>query len=281
MPHNITPSSTWTTPITAIADLDAASQANFDLAPQALANRLEVVKDRALGGVTSWPRTSVPKKVAVAGASFTGTGTGNAGALFTGGSAGSGISAAGTTSGHGILATGGSSGNGIQGQATGSGAHGFRGASSAGSGGYFTGGGANAGFRAVGGATGAGASFEGGATSGSGISASATEGDGLSATGGGAGHGIDATAGATGSDIDGLLSTAAAEAIADAHLDRADAIETGTTPRQAARYMAAILAGKTSGAGTDTEVFKGIGTNTTRVTASVNADGERSAVTLG
>lgn len=72
MPHTITPSEAWSTP-TVPADGDGASQANFDAAWQWIANRLEMVKTRALGGVTTWPRTSVAKKVSVAGASFTGS----------------------------------------------------------------------------------------------------------------------------------------------------------------------------------------------------------------
>lgn len=77
------------------------------------------------------------------------------------------------------------------------------------------------------------------------------------------------------------LTSAERNSTADALLDRANAIETGTTPRQALRYAAAVAAGTTAGAGTDNEVFNGIGTSTPRVTVTVNADGERSAVTLG
>lgn len=59
-----------------------------------------------------------------------------------------------------------------------------------------------------------------------------------------------------------------------------DAIESGIDLVEAIRYLAATVCGKTSGAGTGTEIFKGIGTSTTRVTNTVSDVGERSAVTL-
>ena len=62
--------------------------------------------------------------------------------------------------------------------------------------------------------------------------------------------------------------------------DRTALVESGVTVAQAIRYIAATICGKTSGAGTDTEIFKGIGTTTTRVTNTVSTVGERSAVTL-
>lgn len=66
-------------------------------------------------------------------------------------------------------------------------------------------------------------------------------------------------------------------------LDLSNGIETGVTPKQAIRAMAAILAGIISGGGTGTEVFKAIAAasgGTTRVTVTVDNDGNRSAVTL-
>lgn len=77
------------------------------------------------------------------------------------------------------------------------------------------------------------------------------------------------------------LPTAAENAAA--LLDLSNGIETGITPRQAIRAMAAILAGIISGAGTGTEVFKAIAAasgGTTRVTVSVDSNGNRSALTL-
>ena len=73
--------------------------------------------------------------------------------------------------------------------------------------------------------------------------------------------------------------TAAPTAIqnADAYLDRASAID-GKTPRQATRYIAAACAGKISGAGTATEIATGLDGATTRVTYTVDADGNRTVV---
>jgi hypothetical protein len=74
------------------------------------------------------------------------------------------------------------------------------------------------------------------------------------------------------------LPTAAENAAA--MLDLADGIETGLTPRQAMRLFAAALGGVLSGAGTTTITIKGAGVGTTRVTATVDTDGNRSALTL-
>lgn len=64
-------------------------------------------------------------------------------------------------------------------------------------------------------------------------------------------------------------------------LDAADAIETGVTPRQALRYVAAALAGVLSGAATTTVAISAIGNaGTPRINATVDASGNRSAVTL-
>lgn len=69
-------------------------------------------------------------------------------------------------------------------------------------------------------------------------------------------------------------------AIADALLDRANAIETGLTPRQALRLTAAGDGGLLSGAGTGSIAILGAGVGTTRVTATTDASGNRTAVTL-
>jgi hypothetical protein len=66
--------------------------------------------------------------------------------------------------------------------------------------------------------------------------------------------------------------------IADALLDRADGIETGVTPKQALQRMAAVLAGKASGAGTGTEEFIGLDGATVRVEVTTTAAGNRTAV---
>jgi hypothetical protein len=66
---------------------------------------------------------------------------------------------------------------------------------------------------------------------------------------------------------------------ADALLDRADGIESGWTPRQALRVVLAALAGKLSGAATNTATIRNVDDTKTRITATVDADGNRSAVT--
>lgn len=70
-----------------------------------------------------------------------------------------------------------------------------------------------------------------------------------------------------------------ANANADALLDRAAGVETGTTLRQWLRLAGAVLLGKLSGAGTTTEVFRDIGDTKARVTATVDASGNRTGIT--
>jgi len=57
-------------------------------------------------------------------------------------------------------------------------------------------------------------------------------------------------------------------------------IETGCSARQALSVIAAASAGQVSGAGTGTVTLKGAGVATTRIVATTDADGNRSAVTL-
>lgn len=67
---------------------------------------------------------------------------------------------------------------------------------------------------------------------------------------------------------------------ADALLDRADAIETGVTLRQALRLKLAVLVGRLTGAGTGTEAFRNaVADDKPRVIATVDANGNRSAIT--
>ena len=76
------------------------------------------------------------------------------------------------------------------------------------------------------------------------------------------------------------LATDAANEIADALLDRANAIETGLTLRQAMRLIAAADAAKLSGAATATVVIRNaVADSKDRITATVDADGNRSAIT--
>lgn len=83
--------------------------------------------------------------------------------------------------------------------------------------------------------------------------------------------------------IDTATSTRLAQASyenTDTFLDKANAIETGVTPRGALRLMLAVLAGKLSGAGTTTEIFRnGVADTKARVTATVDTSGNRTAIT--
>ena len=54
----------------------------------------------------------------------------------------------------------------------------------------------------------------------------------------------------------------------------------GYAPWDIIRHMAAILMGRVSGAGTGTEVFKGLDESTDRVTVSVDSSGNRDDITL-
>jgi hypothetical protein len=57
-------------------------------------------------------------------------------------------------------------------------------------------------------------------------------------------------------------------------------VESGINLRQATALALAALAGKASGLGTNAPVFKGAGTNTTRIAATTDANGNRPTVTL-
>jgi hypothetical protein len=67
---------------------------------------------------------------------------------------------------------------------------------------------------------------------------------------------------------------------ADALLDRAAGVETNRTPRQAFRLILAALAGKLSGAATTTVTIRDTNDTVDRVVATVDSNGNRSAVTL-
>jgi hypothetical protein len=70
-----------------------------------------------------------------------------------------------------------------------------------------------------------------------------------------------------------------ANANADALLDRVDGIETGWTLRQAVRIVLSALGGKLSGAATTAVSIRNVTDAKPRITATVDADGNRSAVT--
>lgn len=75
------------------------------------------------------------------------------------------------------------------------------------------------------------------------------------------------------------LATDVGTEIADALLDRAAAVETGLTLRQALRLLVAAEAGKLSGAETTTITIRNaVADNKNRITATVDSDGNRTAV---
>jgi len=73
------------------------------------------------------------------------------------------------------------------------------------------------------------------------------------------------------------LAASAANEIVDAWLDRAAAVE-GFTPRELLRLFAAVLVGKASGLETTTAVYRDLADVKARITATVDADGNRTAV---
>jgi len=76
----------------------------------------------------------------------------------------------------------------------------------------------------------------------------------------------------------GDIPTAAANAAA--LMDLSNGIETSITPRQALRLILAASAGKLSGAATTTVTIRNVGDSKNRITATVDSDGNRSAVTV-
>ena len=90
---------------------------------------------------------------------------------------------------------------------------------------------------------------------------------------------IPASPAAVGSAM--TLTSGERDSIAAALLDLADGVETAITLRNLCRAVGAALAGVLSGAATTTVTIKAIGNaGTTRITATVDADGNRSALTL-
>jgi hypothetical protein len=69
-------------------------------------------------------------------------------------------------------------------------------------------------------------------------------------------------------------------AVATALLDLANGIETGITTREALRGILSVLCGKVSGMDTNAPVFRSAIDSANRVSATTDADGNRSAVTL-
>ncbi len=82
-------------------------------------------------------------------------------------------------------------------------------------------------------------------------------------------------------DLNNAITAPTAAQNAAALLDLANGIETGLTPRQALRLLAAACAGKLSGAATTTIVIRNaVADGKDRITATVDADGNRSAITV-
>lgn len=80
--------------------------------------------------------------------------------------------------------------------------------------------------------------------------------------------------------INQIDSEPTANQIADALLDRAAGVETGLTVRQCLRLAAAVLFGKSAGMSTATGTFRNPADDKTRVSATLDGNGNRSAVTL-
>lgn len=82
-------------------------------------------------------------------------------------------------------------------------------------------------------------------------------------------------------DVIAIYDVAAdANTFADALLDRSAGVETNRTLRQALRLILSVLAGKASGLGGTTATFRDTNDSKDRIVATVDADGNRSAVTL-
>jgi len=90
--------------------------------------------------------------------------------------------------------------------------------------------------------------------------------------------GITAAKFAAGAVDAAALALDAAQEIANALLDLANGVETGFTPRQALRLILAALAGKLSGAATTTIAIRDVNDLKARITGTVDADGNRTAV---
>lgn len=74
------------------------------------------------------------------------------------------------------------------------------------------------------------------------------------------------------------IPTAAANATA--LLDTANGVETSVTPRQSLKLMLAALVGKVTGMDTGSPVFRNVGDTKNRISATVDANGNRTAVTI-
>jgi hypothetical protein len=76
------------------------------------------------------------------------------------------------------------------------------------------------------------------------------------------------------------LTSGERNSIAAALLDLANGIETGITPRESLRAILSVLCGKVSGMDVNSPVFRSAIDSANRVSATTDADGNRSAITL-
>lgn len=91
---------------------------------------------------------------------------------------------------------------------------------------------------------------------------------------------VGSVTGAVGSVTAGCsLTSGERNSVADALLDRTAGVETNFTPRQSLRLMLSALAAKLSGAATTTVVIRDVNDTKARITATVDTNGNRSAVT--
>lgn len=65
MPQTVTPVSAWTAPLQSPAGTDVRNAASVLNAIQRLADRVEFLKDKALGGFTTWPRVGQAQKISL------------------------------------------------------------------------------------------------------------------------------------------------------------------------------------------------------------------------
>lgn len=91
---------------------------------------------------------------------------------------------------------------------------------------------------------------------------------------------VDAAAIATDALGSAEIAATGANKIADALLDRSNGVETGFTPRQTLRLIGASVAAKLSGAATTTVTIRALDDSADRIAATVDSNGNRTAVTL-
>lgn len=177
-------------------------------------------------------------------------GSGTPGLNIFGGFNAPAVALSGGGSGEGLLATGGSS-NGAGIKIDGGGSSGY-------------------GFRVTAGSSGIGASFSGGIY---GIRAiGSANGTAISVLGSGTGTGLEIAGGATSGDAMKLTTTSG--------VPLAFQITAGYSFQAVMRLLASAGMGKVSGAGTTTEVFRDIDDTKNAITATVDASGNRTALTL-